>query len=156
MVWLFVALAAFSLFAAMAMIDKFLLSGKIGDPRIYAFYVGILSSAALALLPFGFWSHPAPAVFAWAFLAGAAQIYGNFFYFSALKVLPGGGVVGVWWGWGGGGGGGGGRWCADCRVIIFFDGRGFRRRGGFEPKGNGGIFFADTGRLDDNGARNFN
>ena len=85
MVWLFVALAAFSLFAAMALIDKFLLSEKIGDPRIYAFYVGILSSAALALLPFGFWSHPAPAVFAWAFLAGAAQIYGNFFYFSALK-----------------------------------------------------------------------
>ena len=79
------ALAAFSLFAAMALIDKFLLSEKIGDPRIYAFYVGILSSAALALLPFGFWSHPAPAVFAWAFLAGAAQIYGNFFYFSALK-----------------------------------------------------------------------
>ena len=85
MAWLFVALAAFSLFAAMALIDKFLLSEKIGDPRIYAFYVGILSSAALALLPFGFWSHPAPAVFAWAFLAGAAQIYGNFFYFSALK-----------------------------------------------------------------------
>jgi len=80
-----VALAAFSLFAAMALIDKFLLSEKIGDPRIYAFYVGILSSAALLLLPFGFWTRPALSVFAWAFFAGAAQIYGNFFYFSALK-----------------------------------------------------------------------
>jgi len=116
MMWIFVALAAFSLFAAMAMIDKFLLSEKVGDPRIYAFYVGILSSAAFLLLPFGFWTNPAPAVFGWAFLAGAAQIYGNFFYFRLLKRMEAAARCR------------GGQSDADLRV--FSDGRGFRRRGG--------------------------
>jgi hypothetical protein len=85
MVWLFVALAAFSLFAATALIDKFLLAGKLDDPGIYAFYVGILSATALLLLPFGFWANPAPPLFLLASFAGAAQIYGDYFYFSALK-----------------------------------------------------------------------
>lgn len=95
MVWLFVALAAFSLFAATALIDKFLLAGKIDNPKIFSFYVGILSSAALLLLPFGFWANPAPPVFLLAVAAGAAQIYGGFFYFSALKRLEAARVVPV-------------------------------------------------------------
>ena len=95
MVWLFVALAAFSLFAATALIDKFLLAGRLDDPKIYAFYVGILSAAALLLLPFGFWVNPAPPLFLLAICAGAAQIYGGFFYFSALKRLEAARVVPV-------------------------------------------------------------
>lgn len=95
MVWLFVALAAFSLLAVVALIDKFLLAGKIDNPKIFSFYVGILSSAALLLLPFGFWANPAPSVFLLAICAGAAQIYGGFFYFSALKRLETARVVPV-------------------------------------------------------------
>ncbi len=87
MLWLLVALAGFFLFAVTALIDKFLLAGRLDDPKIYAFYVGILSSAALLLLPLGFWSNPAWPIFLLAAGAGAAQIYGDYFYFSALKRL---------------------------------------------------------------------
>lgn len=87
MIWLFVAVGAYFLLAAAALIDKFLLAGKLDDPKIYAFYVGVLSSAAFLLLPFGFWSGPEPALFLTGVAAGAAQIYGCYFYFSALKKM---------------------------------------------------------------------
>ncbi len=87
MVWLFVALGAYFLLAGAALIDKFLLAGKLDDPKIYAFYVGILSSAAFLLLPFGFWGDPPPLVFVFGIAAGASQIFGCYFYFSALKKM---------------------------------------------------------------------
>ncbi len=85
MVWLLVAVAGYVMLAGAALIDKFLLAGKLDDPKLYAFYIGALSSAAFLLLPFGFWSYPAAGIFLIGMVAGAAQIYGSFFYLSALK-----------------------------------------------------------------------
>jgi len=87
MLWLFIAIGGYILLAAASLIDKFLLSGKLGDPKIYAFYIGILSAGALMLLPFGFWANPDPTLFLIGLVAGAAQIYGCYFYLSALKRL---------------------------------------------------------------------
>jgi len=85
--WLFIAIGSYVLLALSALIDKFLLSGKLDDPKIYAFYIGLLSSAGIILLPFGFWSYPDPQLFFLGVAAGMAQIYGCFFYLSALKRL---------------------------------------------------------------------
>jgi len=85
MFWILVAVASYVLLAVAALIDKFLLSGQLGDPKIYAFYVGILSAIAFLLLPFGFWASPDLVLFLIGVAAGAAQIYGCYFYLSALK-----------------------------------------------------------------------
>ncbi|MCU0652976.1 MAG: hypothetical protein MUD10_01845 [Candidatus Pacebacteria bacterium] len=85
--WLFAAIASYTLLAVASLIDKVLLSGKLSNPKIYAFYVGILSAVAFLLLPLGAWANPAPLLFLTGIAAGAAQIYGSFFYLSALQKL---------------------------------------------------------------------
>ena len=87
MVWLFVAICSYILLAITSLIDKVLLSGSLSDARLYAFYVGILSSAAFLLLFFGIWASPSPWAIMVGITAGAAQIYGSFFYLSALRRL---------------------------------------------------------------------
>lgn len=54
--YLWLAIAAYFLFAINAVIDKFLLGSKrIGHPAVYAFGVGILSLTVLVFAPFGFY-----------------------------------------------------------------------------------------------------
>ncbi|MFZ3073706.1 MAG: hypothetical protein WA093_01035 [Minisyncoccales bacterium] len=84
MLWLYIAIGSYILLAATALIDKILLGGSISNPKLYAFYIGILSAVAFLLLPFGAWASPAPALFLIGVAAGAAQIYGSYFYLSAL------------------------------------------------------------------------
>lgn len=52
--WLLIAISAHFLFALVFLIDKYLLSRTRVEPRMLAFYVGILGGAALLLIPFGF------------------------------------------------------------------------------------------------------
>ena len=85
MLWLFIALGSYILLAVTSLIDKILLNGAISNPKLYAFYVGILSSVAFLFLPFGIWANPAPLLFLTGAAAGMAQIYGSYFYLSALK-----------------------------------------------------------------------
>jgi hypothetical protein len=87
MVWLFVAIGSYTLLAITSLIDKFLLSGPLSDAKLYAFYVGILSSAAFLFLLFGIWAQPSIWVILIGIAAGAAQIYGSYFYLSALRHL---------------------------------------------------------------------
>ena len=95
MLWLFVAVCSYVLLATTALIDKFLLSGKLSDPRLYAFYVGILSSGAFLLLPFGIWENPGRWLLLIGISAGLAQIYGSYFYLLALKNFEASRVVPV-------------------------------------------------------------
>ena len=46
MVWLILALGSYVLLAVTALIDKIPIGGPTSNPKIYAFYVGILSAAA--------------------------------------------------------------------------------------------------------------
>ena len=87
MLWLSIALGSYILLAVASLVDKILLGGAISNPKLYAFYVGILSSASFLFLPFGVWATPAPLVLFTGMAAGMAQIYGSYFYFSALKHL---------------------------------------------------------------------
>ena len=84
MLWLIIAISSYVLLAVTSLIDKFLLSGSLSNPKLYAFYVGILSSLAFLLLPFGIWTNPPLEIFLIGAAAGAAQIYGSYFYLSAL------------------------------------------------------------------------
>lgn len=87
MAWLMVAICSYILLAVTSLIDKILLSGPLSDAKLYAFYVGILSSAAFLLLFFNIWAGPSATVIALGIAAGAAQIYGSYFYLSALRRL---------------------------------------------------------------------
>jgi hypothetical protein len=83
--WLFVAISSYILLAVASLIDKFLLSGKLSNPKLYAFYVGIFSAGAFLFLPFGIWADPGLKILLIGAAAGAAQIYGCYFYLSALQ-----------------------------------------------------------------------
>lgn len=82
--WLLIAVSSYVLLAVTSLIDKILLSGKLSDPKLYAFYIGILSAGAFLLLPFGVMTAPGFTLFSLGCAAGMAQIYGSFFYLSAL------------------------------------------------------------------------
>jgi hypothetical protein len=84
MLWLLVAVSSYILLAVTSLIDKVLLSGKLTDPKLYAFYIGILTAAAFLLLPFGVLAPVAPAIFFLGMVAGMTQIYGSYFYLAAL------------------------------------------------------------------------
>jgi len=85
MIWLYIAIGSYILLAVTSLIDKILLNGSISNPKLYAFYVGILSSIAFLFLPFGIWTNPGPLLFLTGAAAGMAQIYGSYFYLSALQ-----------------------------------------------------------------------
>ncbi len=82
--WLLIAVSSYIILAVTSLIDKVLLSGKLSDPRLYAFYIGILSAAAFLLLPFGMMTAAAPYLFLLGVAAGMSQIYGSYFYLAAL------------------------------------------------------------------------
>ncbi|MCF7835553.1 MAG: DMT family transporter [Candidatus Marinimicrobia bacterium] len=52
--WLFLAIISYFLNSIVSIIDKFIVTKKIGNPLVYAFFVGILSSIAFIVWPFCF------------------------------------------------------------------------------------------------------
>lgn len=54
MSWVLIAVIAYLLNAIAVVVDKFLLSKKIPNPAVYAFFIATLSLGALILIPFGF------------------------------------------------------------------------------------------------------
>lgn len=87
MSWLIVAISAYFLFAAVNLVDKYLLGGRIPSPKVYAFYVGFLGILILVLVPFGFLVVPKISVIFLALLAGAFHILGVFVFFVGLKAF---------------------------------------------------------------------
>ena len=86
MSWVLITIFAYFLFAITAIIDKYLISGPIPNPKVYVFYMGVLSIFVLLLVPFGF-SIPEPLILLLALLAGAIRIFGSFGFFSALALF---------------------------------------------------------------------
>lgn len=82
--WFYLAIAAYLINAIAFVIDKYLLSAPIIRPLSYAFWVGILSSVVIVLLPFGiFW--PDPYYFLLSFSSGAAFFFALIFLYRAIK-----------------------------------------------------------------------
>lgn len=98
MTWLLVTLASYFLSAVAAILDKYLLSGRIGSPAMYAFLMALFSSFAFLAIPFGVeWQglgNTSLAVF-----SGILFLYGLVAFYDAVKksevsrVAPGVGVI---------------------------------------------------------------
>lgn len=86
MLWLIIAVCSYFLLAVVALVDKYLLSGALVSPKMYAFYVGIGGILALALIPLGF-SVPEPSIIIFALLAGIFHILGIFITFKAIHAF---------------------------------------------------------------------
>jgi len=83
MIWLLVALSGYFLLALVSSVDKFLLSGKIKNPRAYAFYMGLLGMLAFVAAPFGF-SVPDFKVILIAIFSGFIFIWALVIFYKAL------------------------------------------------------------------------
>jgi len=93
MSWLIVIILAYFLFAVVCLGDKYLLKGP-ANPKIYAFYVGVLGILTLLLAPFVGFSIPGVVGILFCLLAGAIYIfailgvYEGLEKFEASRIIP--------------------------------------------------------------------
>jgi len=85
MLWLVSALAAYLILAIVFLVDKYLLSKSIPDPKIYSFYVGLLGGLVLLLAFFVDFYIPDPFVLFLALFSGVIFIFGLFWFYKALR-----------------------------------------------------------------------
>ncbi len=87
MLWLVIAILAYLILAVVFLIDKYLLVGSISNPKVYAFYVGVLGIAVLLLFPFIEFSILANRYLIFALIAGASFVLGTLWFFKGLKLF---------------------------------------------------------------------
>jgi len=93
MLWLTPIILAYFLFAIVALGDKYLLKGPL-NPKIYAFYVGVLGILTLFLIPFVGFSIPGVLGLLFCLLAGTIYIfallglYEGLEKFEASRIIP--------------------------------------------------------------------
>ncbi|MCK4454200.1 hypothetical protein KAU51_02540 [Candidatus Parcubacteria bacterium] len=95
MAWLSIIISAYFLLAVCALIDKYLLTGPIPHPRVYAFYVGILGILVLFLIPFIDFYIPELALILLSFLAGAVFVLALFWLYKSLHLFEASRVIPV-------------------------------------------------------------
>lgn len=87
MSWLYLVIIAQFFNALVALADKYLVtSPRLGQPVIYAFYMGIMSGAAVLLWPLGVVRSPEIPVIALSLVVGISYIFFLFFAYKALKL----------------------------------------------------------------------
>jgi drug/metabolite transporter (DMT)-like permease len=84
MIWLYIAITAYFIGAVNAVIDKFLLVGKIPNALAYSFSVGFLSIFILILAPFGL-AWPGLSSFLFDLAVGVIFLLYLYVFFSALR-----------------------------------------------------------------------
>jgi len=87
MLWFLVAISAYLILAVVFLVDKYLLTGSILNPRVYAFYVGTLGILVLILAPFVGFYIPEKSQIALSLLAGAIFVYGLFWFYKTLQLF---------------------------------------------------------------------
>jgi uncharacterized membrane protein len=85
MIWLYITIIAYLLFALANIGDKLMVSHYQTKPVVYAFYVGILGVFTLVLIPFGVIVPSAVHLF-WALIGGLAFVMALLFMYQALHV----------------------------------------------------------------------
>ncbi|MCK4520261.1 hypothetical protein KAT95_00095 [Candidatus Parcubacteria bacterium] len=94
MLWLSAIISAYFLLAICALVDKYLLTGPIPHPRVYAFYVGIMGILVLFLIPFIDFYIPSANQIILSFLTGSIFVfalyclYKSLHLFEASRVIP--------------------------------------------------------------------
>jgi len=102
MTWFWVTLAAYALLGLVSVVDRYLLSGPLPNPRAYTFYVGLLGMFVFLLTPFFGLEILSPNLLGIAllsgflFAAGLLFLYSGLNKFEASRVVPAtGGLVPV-------------------------------------------------------------
>lgn len=93
MPWLIVAIFAYLILAVVFLVDKYLLTSSIPNPRVYAFYVGTLGILILVLVPFVGFYVPEKSQIVLSLLAGAVFVYGLFWFYKTLQLFEASRVV---------------------------------------------------------------
>jgi len=84
MLWLIITILAYFFLAISIFGDRFLLTNNIPNPKVYSFYVGILSIFVIIFIPFGFFFPTSSQIFL-AFLTGILFILGLYLYYSLIR-----------------------------------------------------------------------
>jgi len=94
MSWLTLAILSYLSSAAIALLDKYLLRDFVSNAKVYAFYVGLLWSTAVLLIPFvglyypGFWPLVLSLSAGGVFILGLYWLYRSLSLFEASRVVP--------------------------------------------------------------------
>lgn len=87
MLWLLVSILAYLILAITFLIDKYLLSARIPNPKLYAFYAGVLGVLIFAISPFvGFFVPPFPQIIL-SLVAGATAVFALFCFYQTLQLF---------------------------------------------------------------------
>lgn len=84
MLFIWIAIFAYFLYAINGVVDKFLLSGPVKHPIAYAFFVGMTAPLTWLLIPFGFKLVSFPD-FLIALVGGASFIIALYFFYVAIQ-----------------------------------------------------------------------
>ncbi len=87
MTWLIAAISAYFILAVVFLVDKYLLTKAIPNPKVYAFYVGALGISVLVLAPFVGFYVPEISQLILGVLSGVFFIYGLFWLYKTLKLF---------------------------------------------------------------------
>lgn len=87
MPWLIVAISAYFILAVVFLVDKYLLVGPIPNPKVYAFYVGMLGLFVLLLVPFVGFSLAGPFQIFLSLAAGAFFVCGLYWFYKGLQLF---------------------------------------------------------------------
>lgn len=82
--WIVFTLGGYFFNAVTSIFDKFLLSGRIKEPCVYAFYVAILSLFAIVFVPFGVQWIPWQTIVVFV-ISGVLFLYGLVAFYNAVK-----------------------------------------------------------------------
>lgn len=93
MTWLSITLISYLIFAAVFLIDKYLLTSSIPNPKVYAFYIGVLGIAVLLLIPFIDFYVLEPFQLLLAFISGASFVLAILWFFKGLKAFESSRIV---------------------------------------------------------------
>jgi len=93
MTWLIVTISFYLILSVVFLVDKYLLTGLIPNPKIYTFYVGTLGILTLIIAPFVNFYIPNPFQIILSLSAGAVFIYALFWFYKALSLFEASRVV---------------------------------------------------------------
>lgn len=91
--WLVATISFYLILAVVFLVDKYLLIGKIPNPKVYTFYVGALGILVLFSLPFVDFEIPSISQIILALSAGAIFIFALFWLYKGLQLFEASRIV---------------------------------------------------------------
>ena len=85
--WLLITISSYLILAIVSLVDKYLLTSSIPNPKVYTFYVGTLGILVLLIAPFIGFYIPEISQIILSLLTGAIYIYALFWFFKSLRLF---------------------------------------------------------------------